>query len=370
MATRSNRLVPARAIHPGEILGEELQERGIRQKDFARLIGVQPTHLNEFIKGKRNLNDDLAMKLERHLGIPYKTWMGLHTGYLYDLKAIDKKMEEERQAIEFEHSCSDIINLKCLYKRLGMNAMSCVERVSKLKELFPFNLLSSGELRLHVDGLYKHSEKAQADDRNMLTWLVLNWLETSRSIVEHEYVQGNALKAAREIAEMANSRQMNVEAIRTCLSGYGISYVEVQKIEKAPIDAYSTMSNGHPCISVTYRYNDMDKLAFDILHELCHIDRHLNDEHKAFIAIEGSEYSNDPREKEANAFARQMLIPDSVWNRILGIGCRSLSPFKIVKTIAEEAGKCGVSPSIAISRYKHDTGWYRTASYKSPKIFN
>ena len=29
MATRSNRIVPVRAIHPGEILREELQERGI-----------------------------------------------------------------------------------------------------------------------------------------------------------------------------------------------------------------------------------------------------------------------------------------------------------------------------------------------------
>ena len=31
-----------------------------------------------------NLNDDLAIKLERHLGIPYKTWMDLHNGYMYD----------------------------------------------------------------------------------------------------------------------------------------------------------------------------------------------------------------------------------------------------------------------------------------------
>ena len=81
-----------------------------------------------------------------------------------------------------------------------------------------------------------------------------------------------------------------------------------KKIEKAPIDAYSTIKDGHPIITVTYRYNDMDKLAFDILHELCHIDRHLSDSQKAFIAIEGVEYSSDPREKEANEFARVRRI--------------------------------------------------------------
>lgn len=96
MATRSNRLVPARAIHPGEILREELQERGIKQKDFAQSIGVQATHLNEFIKGKRNLNEDLAMKLESQLGISYKTWMNLHNGYMYECMALDKKRTEEQ----------------------------------------------------------------------------------------------------------------------------------------------------------------------------------------------------------------------------------------------------------------------------------
>lgn len=55
-------------------------------------MGVQPTHLNEFIKGKRNLNKDLAMKFERYLGIPFNSWMNLHNGYVYDCKAIEKRL--------------------------------------------------------------------------------------------------------------------------------------------------------------------------------------------------------------------------------------------------------------------------------------
>lgn len=84
MATANNRLVPARAIHPGEILREELQERGIKQKEFAQMIGVQEAYLNEFVEGKRTMDEALATKLEEHLGIPYKTWMNLHKGYLLD----------------------------------------------------------------------------------------------------------------------------------------------------------------------------------------------------------------------------------------------------------------------------------------------
>lgn len=96
MTTRNNITTPARTVHPGEILREELRERGIRQKDFANQIGVQASHLSEFIRGKRNLNDDLAMKLERSLGIPFKVWMELHHGFLYDCKMIERSRTEER----------------------------------------------------------------------------------------------------------------------------------------------------------------------------------------------------------------------------------------------------------------------------------
>ena len=369
MATRSNRLVPVRAIHPGEILREELQERGIKQKDFAQAIGVQATHLSEFINGKRHLNEDLAMKLESQLGIPFKTWMSLHNGYMYECKALDEKRTEKQSALLFEEACANIFNLHALYKRLGMTHLSCEERVRRLKALFPFDLLSSNELRTQVAGMYKHSEKVQVDEKNMLTWLILNKLEISRIQPLDRYKKGYALKAAADIARMANVRTLTTERIKDCLNGYGISYIKVEKLDKTPVDAYSTFSGDMPVITVTYRYNDMDKLAFDILHELCHIDRHFTEMNKAFISIEGIEYSNDPREKEANEFARQMLIPDEIWESILKVGCTSLSPYKIVKTIATEAERCGISPSIAIARYKHDTNWYRTSAYKSPKIF-
>jgi HTH-type transcriptional regulator/antitoxin HigA len=223
-------------------------------------------------------------------------------------------------------------------------------------------------MKLQVAGLYKHSEKVHMDEKNLQTWLILNWLEISRQHIQSEYVKGNGLLAAKAVAEMANKRTLTINAIKECLYKYGIAYAEVEKLDKVPVDAYSTFANGHPVVTVTYRYNDMDKLAFDLLHELFHIEHHLSDEHKAFISVEGTLYSTDPREKEANDFARQCLIPDATWNKILKLKCTSLSPHRVVKAIAEEAERYGISPSIAISRYKHDTNWYQTSAYRSPKL--
>jgi HTH-type transcriptional regulator/antitoxin HigA len=47
MAIKIEKLTPANVVHPGEILKDELEERQIKQKEFAELTGIQPSQLNE-----------------------------------------------------------------------------------------------------------------------------------------------------------------------------------------------------------------------------------------------------------------------------------------------------------------------------------
>lgn len=60
---------PWTATHPGTILRYELEDREISQKDFAVMIGMQKSHLNELIKGKRPITKPIADKIEEVLGI-------------------------------------------------------------------------------------------------------------------------------------------------------------------------------------------------------------------------------------------------------------------------------------------------------------
>ena len=74
--------VPALVLHPGEILGEELKARGIRQKDFAAKIGMQATHLSALINGMRNITPAIAEKIAMGLdGIPASFWTGMQERY-------------------------------------------------------------------------------------------------------------------------------------------------------------------------------------------------------------------------------------------------------------------------------------------------
>ena len=46
-------LICAAPIHPGEMLKDELQARGISQRKFAGIIGISYTAFNEIINGHR-----------------------------------------------------------------------------------------------------------------------------------------------------------------------------------------------------------------------------------------------------------------------------------------------------------------------------
>lgn len=90
-----NDAVPFEPTHPGEVLDDELKARGIKQKDFAKTIGVQASYLNDFIKGRCNLTEELAHKLDEALGISYDMWIRLHEGYLYDSERIRERNSKE-----------------------------------------------------------------------------------------------------------------------------------------------------------------------------------------------------------------------------------------------------------------------------------
>ena len=69
------------AIHPGEILKEELESRGITQKDFAMAIGVSYTMLNEILNGKRSITADFSILIEAALGTPAEHWLNMQARY-------------------------------------------------------------------------------------------------------------------------------------------------------------------------------------------------------------------------------------------------------------------------------------------------
>ena len=77
----ANNLVPFEPVHPGLVLRDELESRGISQRSLAAKMDVPPSQLNEIIKGKRNLTAEYALMIEAILGIPAVPLLRMQTDY-------------------------------------------------------------------------------------------------------------------------------------------------------------------------------------------------------------------------------------------------------------------------------------------------
>lgn len=77
----ANNLEPFIPTHPGEIIKDEIEYRGISQRTLATQIGVSPTQLNEVLNGKRALNTEMAMLISAALDIDAEPLLAMQTRY-------------------------------------------------------------------------------------------------------------------------------------------------------------------------------------------------------------------------------------------------------------------------------------------------
>ena len=77
----ANNLTPSEPIHPGELLKDEIECRGISQKKLAESTGISYTVLNEVLNCKRSVTTEYALLFEAALGIEAGMWIRIQADY-------------------------------------------------------------------------------------------------------------------------------------------------------------------------------------------------------------------------------------------------------------------------------------------------
>ena len=70
-----------RAVHPGEILRDELEERGVSPANFARQIDVPANRISQILAGKRTVTGDSALRFGHWFGMDPEFWLNLQAQY-------------------------------------------------------------------------------------------------------------------------------------------------------------------------------------------------------------------------------------------------------------------------------------------------
>jgi len=111
-------LTPFVATHPGEMIKDELKERGMTQKQLADQTGIKPSVLSETINGKRSVSLNVAVALEKALDIPADIWMNLQTQHDLDIANIAER-DNKRETVTVTIPVRDRSLLQELVRKFG-----------------------------------------------------------------------------------------------------------------------------------------------------------------------------------------------------------------------------------------------------------
>lgn len=67
--------------HPGEILADELDARGMRAADLAAETGMPAETVGAILDGRRPVREDAALRLSRFLGTTPDLWLNLQAAF-------------------------------------------------------------------------------------------------------------------------------------------------------------------------------------------------------------------------------------------------------------------------------------------------
>jgi antitoxin HigA-1 len=87
--------MPRSAIHPGEILADELAELGVTPTELSRQINVHvpPNRVTQIIHGRRGVTGDTALRLGHWFGTSAQFWLNLQSAY--DIRVAGEKAGQE-----------------------------------------------------------------------------------------------------------------------------------------------------------------------------------------------------------------------------------------------------------------------------------
>ena len=86
------------ATPPGATIKEQLNDKGMSQKEFAARMDISEKHISKLINGEVQLTPEVAVRLEVVLGVPAKFWNNLEA--VYREKLIKVKAQNAMDADE------------------------------------------------------------------------------------------------------------------------------------------------------------------------------------------------------------------------------------------------------------------------------
>jgi len=351
---KNNKKTPFLVIHPGEILQDELDARGLTQTEFAAIIGRPVRTVNEIINGKRAITLDTA----RLIGVAFNTsselWFNMQSEYdLFNLKDQSKVEDAEVRERSSLYSCfpvAELIERHYVAKKIKVSDLGDkIFNLLGIKNLDEFNKCCAE---------YKKSECGEIKENYLKTWVLLG-KKQAVDLKVGKYDSKGLAKFVLEIKKYSLEEKDGIKKVIGILNSLGVRIVFLPHFAKTRVDgAVVWISDDEPVVIMSLRYDRIDNFYFTLLHEIGHILKHPRKEFRDDM----SNLSGEIDEKKANDFAVSVLGLDCIEkSQLRGIFVDSL----FIKAKSKEIG---LHPGLLIGRMHYERilnyGQYRKSLVK------
>ena len=325
------------AVPPGETIREQLQERGLKQKDFAVRMDMSEKHISRLINGEVELTYDVALRLEYVLGIEAKFWNSLEASYrekLLRVKAEEEMLEEIDIVKKFQYS-------KMAARGWVKVTKAAYEQVCELRAFFETARLQS-LWKFTIPGIaYRKLGESDTSDYAVAAWAQKVRLE-SRNICVSPVDLKRLAKMLPDIRSLTRENFTSAFGkLRAFLADCGIALVCLEPLKSSFLGGASFFDGKKIVLGLTLRGKKADSFWFTLFHELAHII--LSD-----ITASGDWNADDDKERRADQWARENLIPEDRYVAFVKNGLFDR------QSICDFAQKMQIGACIVVGRLQKD----------------
>lgn len=350
---------PDWAVPPGDLLAEELKARGMSQTDLAHRTSLSVKHVNQIIKRNVPLTAEVALSLERALGISARIWLNAEAAW----QAHNTALAARNSFSQFQ-SWLDKFPLKAMAAKgiIGVRDDTSTQVDDLLRFFGVTNPAAFDKVWLQPQVNYKRSQTNKLDPYSTATWVRLAEQTAQKLALDAPVYSARELRAAaRDLPSFTTMPLIaGFKAARQRLRQAGVMLVFVEPLDKTGLFGISkTLDDGRHMIGLTGRMKALDSFWFAMAHEIAHI--LLHPKRATFIDTKTSMANDDDdnQEEEANRYASELYLPAQVKEKLLLAGPAS------VEALAAEAG---VATAIVAGQYAHLKNAYPQMSKHRPRI--
>lgn len=348
----------------GGIVKKEMEARGWSQSDLAEITGVSIKTINQIINNRQIMTPDNAILLGKAFNTDPVFWMNLDATFQIENK---KETRDEKGKIAEKKAALQKIMPFAEIKKKGWfcTAMSTLDEI----ETGCLDLFGTTQIPEEINGndLKACARRTRKDnqytERNCNAWYMF-----AKYFAENIKVKNYSPDDFKKIVENISSYTRRPEGVKQFIrdiNDVGVGFFMLDHLEKTYLDGASFISNGHPFITYTGRYDRIDNFWFVMAHESAHI---LNDyeymgKGPFLDDLDMETEQTDVRERRADKDANCYLKHDKV--KEFG---NAYGNYLSVDRLTMLSEYCGVSIPVALGMLQHDNivDWRKFSKFREP----